>query len=100
MTRLICRKAARPFAAVLLAWLSIGLVPAYAAESTPQVPTNEKPHGQSPGQAPTPPASQQKQKDEGRTDDNSQVQSTQSREKQQHKDHDTTHGKGTTPEAD
>jgi hypothetical protein len=46
-------KLARPFAAVLLAWLSIGLIPAYAAEATKQVPTNEKPHGQ----APTPPAS-------------------------------------------
>lgn len=75
-------KLARPFAAVLLAWLSIGLIPAHAADASRPVPTNEKPHGQSPGQAPTPPASQQKQKDEGRTDDNSQVQSEESRQKQ------------------
>ncbi|MBD9515820.1 hypothetical protein [Pseudomonas sp. PDM22] len=89
----------RPFAAVLLAWLSIGLIPAYAAEATNQVPTNEKPHGQSPGQAPTPPASQQKQKDEGRTDDNSQVQSQESRDKQKSKNHDNTQKKGATPDA-
>lgn len=82
------RKLARPFAAVLLAWLSIGLIPAQAAEATQPVPTNEKPHGQSPGQAPTPPASQQKQKDEGRTDDNSQVQSPESREKEKQKTRD------------
>jgi hypothetical protein len=88
-------KLARPFAAVLVAWLSIGLIPAHAADATRQVPTNEKPHGQSPGQAPTPPASQQKQKDEGRTDDNSQVQSEESRQKQKTRTHD--HGKTTTP---
>jgi len=82
------RKLARPFAAVLLAWLSIGLIPAHAADATQPVPTNEKPHGQSPGQAPTPPASQQKQKDEGRTDDNSQVQSPESREKEKQKTRD------------
>jgi hypothetical protein len=92
-------KLARPFAAVLLAWLSIGLIPAYAAEATKQVPTNEKPHGQSPGQAPTPPASQQKQKDEGRTDDNSQVQSQESRDKQKSESHDNNQKKGTTPDA-
>jgi hypothetical protein len=92
-------KLTRPFAAVLLAWLSLGLIPAYAAEATKQVPTNEKPHGQSPGQAPTPPASQQKQKDEGRTDDNSQVQSQESRDKQKSESHDNTHKKGTTPDA-
>ncbi len=88
----------RPFAAVLLAWLSLGLIPAQAADA-PQVPTNEKPHGQSPGQAPTPPASQQKQKDEGRTDDNSQVQSQDSKDKQKSKTHDDTQHKGTTPES-
>lgn len=81
-------KLGRPFAAVLLAWLSIGLIPAHAADAPQQVPTNEKPHGQSPGQAPTPPASQQKQKDEGRTDDNSQVQSEESRQKQKSKTQD------------
>ncbi len=82
-------KLARPFAAVLLAWLSLGLIPAYAADAPKQVPTNEKPHGQSPGQAPTPPASQQKQKDEGRTDDNSQVQSEESRQKEKSKTQDS-----------
>ncbi|MFJ3261871.1 hypothetical protein ACIPK7_16580 [Pseudomonas sp. NPDC086581] len=92
-------KLARPVAVVLLAWLSIGLIPAYAAEAPKQVPTNEKPHGQSPGQAPTPPASQQKQKDEGRTDDNSQVQSQESRDRQESKNHDSTQKKGTTPDA-
>lgn len=87
-------KLARPFAAVLLAWLSLGLIPAYAADAPKQVPTNEKPHGQSPGQAPTPPASQQKQKDEGRTDDNSQVQSEESRQKEKSKTQDS-HEKAT-----
>ncbi|MDN6860936.1 hypothetical protein QO207_30455 [Pseudomonas sp. CAN2814] len=99
MIKLNRSKAAGPFAIVLLAWLSIGLVPAYAADATKQVPTNEKPHGQSPGQAPTPPASQQKQKNEGRTDDNSQVQPQDSQQKQQEKNHDNTHKKGTTPDA-
>lgn len=93
------RQFSRPFAVVLLAWLSIGLIPAYAAEATQQVPTHEKPHGQSPGQAPTPPASQEKHEDEGRTDDNSQVQSQDSKEKDKANSQDNTHRKGTTPEA-
>lgn len=71
--RLIHRNLTRPFAAVLLAWLSIGLVPAYGAEQPKQVPTNEKPHGQAPTQTPQEPDSQQRQKNEGRADDSSEV---------------------------
>ena len=72
-SKLTRSKVTRPFAALLLAWLSIGLVPAYGAEQPKQVPTNEKPHGQAPTQTPQQPESPQRQKNQGRTDDSSEV---------------------------